>query len=72
MNPTLKRYLVSSLTTFLTAFIGSLALQLQAGALSPTNLTISAVLAVLATAARAAVKPVIEILFGTTGEPGTP
>ncbi len=69
MNPTLKRYLVSSLITFITAFLGSITLQLNSGALDATNLTIATILSIFATAARAAVKPCVEYLFASKGDP---
>jgi hypothetical protein len=64
MSPTLKRYIVSSITTFSLRFFGSLALQLSVGAITPETFTISAALSILATAARAGVKPVVELVFG--------
>lgn len=58
MNPTLKRYLISSGVTFATAFFGMLALELKAGV--PTSITISFLFSIGSVAVRAGVKAVIE------------
>ena len=58
MNPTLKRYIVSSLTTFLTTFLSVAALQLQAA--GQIELTSTFFLGVAAVAIRAAIKAVVE------------
>ncbi len=58
MNPTLKRYLISSLVTFLAAFFGMLGMQLSAGV--PADLTVSIIFGILGIAARAGVKAVVE------------
>jgi hypothetical protein len=64
MNPILKRYVISSLTTFLTTFFGSLSLQIGAGAFTAGTVTVSLILSILAIAGRAAVKAVIEAIAG--------
>ena len=58
MNPTIKRYLVSSLTTFLASFFLTLSVQFKAGI---TDFTVAAVFAVISVAARAGVKAVVEM-----------
>ena len=65
---TLKRYLLSSLTTFITVGVATLALQLQAGAIQWTWafwFTIGMVVL------RAAGKAVIETLAGVHADPTT-
>lgn len=62
MNDTIKRYLISSTTTFLATFFGSLALQFQNGGMYFTG---AFVLSLLAIAARAGIKAVVEGLIGT-------
>jgi hypothetical protein len=62
MNQTVKNYLVSSLTTFLTAFFGTLALSLQSGHLM---FTLAFVLSILSVGARAGVKAVVESFVGS-------
>lgn len=58
MNETLRRYLVSSLTTFLTMFFSVLAMQITAA--GSIEFTSAFWIGVLSVAARAAVKAVIE------------
>lgn len=58
MNPTIKRYLISSTITFLTAFFGTLAIQLNAG--FPPVVNVAFVVAILSSAARAGVKALVE------------
>ena len=72
MNPTLKRYLVSSITTFTTVFAITVGAQLQAGTITPDNLGWGVVGAVVLTAIRAGVKAVIEAFAAHTGDPATP
>ncbi len=60
MNPTIKRYLVSSVVTFTTTFLISVGAQLAMLHISPETLGIGLVLSVVATASRAAVKALIE------------
>lgn len=60
MNETLKRYLVSSITTFCAMFFSTLALQLTAGAITPETLTLNALISVGAVAVRAGIKAVVE------------
>lgn len=69
MNPILKRYLVSSITTFSTVFFITLGAQLTAGTITPDNLGWGVVGAVAFTALRAGVKAVIEALAAHTGDP---
>ncbi len=65
MNPTTKRYLVSSAVTFATAFLISVGAQLAMIHITPETLGIGLVLSIGATASRAAVKALIESLMGT-------
>jgi hypothetical protein len=58
MNPTLKKYLISSGITFATAFFGMLALELKSGI--PDGFTVAFVFSLVSVAARAGVKAVIE------------
>lgn len=60
MNPTIQRYLVSSLTTFLTSFLGILALQISAA--GNVEFTYAFWFGVVGVAARAAIKAVIEAI----------
>jgi hypothetical protein len=60
MNPTLKRYVLSSLTTFITVGIMTLALMLEAG---PIEWTAAFWFAALMTAARAGVKAAVEAVL---------
>lgn len=67
MNPTFKRYLISSLVTFLTAFFGVLALELKAGI--PMDLTVPLIIGITGVAARAGFKAVVEWLAGALSTP---
>lgn len=67
MNDTLKRYLLSSSTTFLTAFFGSLALQLGNG--SPMQFTGAFFLSLVAIAVRAGIKVLVESFAGQHADP---
>lgn len=58
MNDTLKRYLVSSLTTFLTSFLGILALQISAA--GTVEFTYAFWFGIIGVAARAAIKAAVE------------
>ena len=69
MNPTFKRYLVSSITTFSTVFLISVGAQLSAGTITPDNLGWGVVGSIAFAAVRAGVKAVIEALSGHTGDP---
>ncbi len=69
MNPTLKRYLISSATTFVTAFIISVGAQLTTMQITPETLGWGIVASIGATACRAAIKALIEAFSGTTGDP---
>ncbi len=60
MNKTLRDYLLSSLITFISFFLLSIVAQLQAGVLSAENMSGSAVLTLVFTALRAAVKMGVE------------
>ena len=72
MNPTLKRYLVSSGITFVTAFLISIGAQLTVANINPPALGWGIVLSIGATAFRAAIKALLESLSGTTGDPIPP
>lgn len=63
MNPTLKRYLVSSIVTFVATFLGTISLQLSGGL--PVEITAPVILGILGIALRAAVKVVIESLVAS-------
>jgi hypothetical protein len=63
MNPTIKRYLISSLTTFLATFLIVGGVAIQNGAAD--TLTASALVAIIMTAFRAAVKAVVEGYAGS-------
>lgn len=65
--PTVQRYLVSSLTTFLTFFTASLALQLKEGV--SIQLTGAFFIGVFSIALRAAGKAVVESFFTTHADP---
>jgi|GEM_PF-2865572 hypothetical protein len=69
MNPTLKRYIISSAITFSTAFLISVGVQLSAVQFTPETIGWGIALSIGVTALRAAIKAVIERLFGTTGDP---
>ena len=58
MNPIIKRYLVSSLTTFLTTFLSVAALQLQAA--GAIELNSAFFVGIAGVAIRAAFKAVVE------------
>lgn len=60
MNDTTKRYIISSVTTFLTAFFLTLASQFATGALTVETLNVAFVLSLIAIASRAGVKAVVE------------
>ncbi len=60
MNPTLKRYLISSTTTFVTVFFISLGAQLAVAHITPETLGWGVVLSIVMTAGRAAVKAAVE------------
>lgn len=69
MNATLKRYLISSATTFITAFLISVGAQLTMAHITPETLGWGIVASIGATACRAAVKAVNEAISGSTGDP---
>lgn len=69
MNATLKRYLISSTTTFVTAFLISVGAQLATANITPATLGWGIILSIGAAACRAAVKAVIEAFTGLTGDP---
>lgn len=62
MNPTIKRYLTSSTTTFLTVFFATLSVNI--GHLNGAIISGTLVWSLIMIAARAAVKGVIEKLTG--------
>ena len=68
MNQTLKRYLISSATTFVTAFLISVGAQLTMANISPANLGWGIVLSIGAAAFRAAIKAVIETISNQSGD----
>ncbi len=70
MNPTLKRYLISSTTTFATVFLISVGAQLAMANITPETLGWGIVLSIGTTALRAAVKALMESFAGTTGDLG--
>ena len=61
MNKELKRYLVSSGVTFLAVFLGVLSTELQT--LSLDSLTKGAIISIILTALRAAIKGLIEYVI---------
>ena len=67
MNQTLKRYLISSTTTFVTAFLISVGAQLAMTTITPETIGWGIVLSIAAAAFRAAVKAVVESIFARTG-----
>ncbi len=69
MNQTLKRYLISSATTFVTAFLISVGAQLTMANISPSNLGWGIVISIAVAGLRAGVKAVMESLTGMTGDP---
>ena len=69
MNTTLQRYLISSGTTFVTAFLISVGAQLALTSITPETLGWGIVASIGATAVRAAIKAVIEAVSGSTGDP---
>lgn len=66
MSPTTKRYLLSSLTTFITVAIATLAVQLGNGAVIMWTTTFWASVAL--TVVRAGFKAVVEGFAGQTGD----
>ncbi len=58
MNPTIKRYIISSLVTFLTSFFGVLSLQLANGISG--DVTGSVIFGIVSVAARAGIKALVE------------
>lgn len=67
MNETLRRYLLSSSTTFLTAFFGSLAFQIGNG--MSIQFTGAFVLSLLSVAVRAGIKVLVESGVGQHADP---
>lgn len=68
MNPTFKRYLISSTTTFVTAFLISMGSELSSAHISPETLGWGIVLSIGFTALRTAIKAVVEAFSRTTGD----
>jgi hypothetical protein len=60
MNQTLKRYLISSTTTFLSAFLLALGVQLHNGVLANGDVQASVIFGVVLVAFRAGVKALVE------------
>ena len=69
MNSTIKRYLISSATTFVTAFLISVGSELSSTHITPETVGWGVVLSIGFTALRVAVKAVVEAFSGTTGDP---
>lgn len=67
MNPTIKRYVLSSATTFLTSFFGVLAMQLAGGV--PADVTGTFVLGLITVAVRAGIKALVESAAGQHADP---
>ena len=65
MNPTVKRYLISSATTFIATFLIAGGVGIQNGALGNEAVTTSAILGIFMVAFRAAVKAVVERFAGS-------
>lgn len=66
MNDTVKRYLLSSVSTFVSSALTVLAIQVSSG--STIEWTATWWLAAVLVAARAGVKSVVERMSGTTGD----
>ena len=69
MNPTFKRYLISSTITFSTAFLISLGTEISSAHITPETLGWGIALSIGFTALRAAVKAAIEGLSRISGDP---
>lgn len=67
-NITIKRYAISSATTFVTTFLISIGAQLALIHVTPETLGWGVIISIGATAARAAVKAVIEGISGLQGD----
>lgn len=65
---TFERYAVSSLTTFVTAFVVALGAQLAAAPLTAASLTWSVAASLGLVALRAGVKAVVEAWYGDVGD----
>lgn len=63
-HPTLKRYLISSTTTFLATFLLTIGVAVKTLPLDTTVITATLVLSIIAAGFRAAVKAVVEMLAG--------
>lgn len=72
MNSTIKRYLISSTTTFVTAFLISVGSELSSAHINPETLGWGIVLSIGFTAIRTAVKVVLETFLGASGDPLPP
>lgn len=69
MNATFKRYLVSSLTTFGTAFLIAISVAIQVPGFTFSKASIVALItSAAATAVRAVAKALVEALTGVTGD----
>lgn len=68
MNPTFKRYLISSTTTFVTAFLISLGSELSSAQITPETVGWGIVLSIGFTALRTAVKAVVEAFSRANGD----
>ena len=69
MNPTFKRYLISSTTTFVTAFLISVGAELSSAHITPETVGWGIVISIGFTALRTAVKAVVEGLSRISGDP---
>ncbi len=67
MNPTIKRYLISSGVTFATAFLISVGAQLAMTTITPETLGWGLVLSIAVVAFRAAIKAVVESISTRMG-----
>lgn len=65
---TLERYALSSLTTFITAFVISLGAQLATAPLTASSLGWGTLAAVGYVAVRAGIKAIVEAWYGQVGE----
>jgi hypothetical protein len=65
MNPTIKRYLISSATTFIATFLIAGGVGIQNGNLGDQAVTASVIIGIFMVAFRAAVKAVVEGFAGS-------
>lgn len=72
MNPTIQRYVISSITTFAAMFLVTLGTQLTVGTLDIQHIGGATIVSLLAVAFRAGVKAVVESLVPTNGDQKPP